>query len=37
MEIAGQSVIKTTLNVYSRVNLDTRRAPLNQLDDELSG
>jgi integrase len=37
MEIVGHSAIEMTTNVYGHVNLDTQRAALNHLDDELSG
>jgi integrase len=36
MEIVGHSAIEMTMNVSGHVNLDTQRAALNQLDDELS-
>jgi integrase len=37
VEIVGHSAIEMTMNIYGHVNLDTQRAALNQLDDELSG
>ncbi|MDQ3579532.1 MAG: site-specific integrase [Actinomycetota bacterium] len=37
MEVVGHSAIEMTMNVYGHVNLDTQRAALNRLDDELSG
>ena len=37
MEIVGHSAIEMTMNIYGHINLDTQRAALNQLDDELSG
>ena len=37
MEIVGHSAIEMTMNVYGHVDLDTQRAALNHLDDELSG
>lgn len=36
MEIVGHSAIEMTMNVYGHVNLDTQRAALNQLDEQLS-
>jgi hypothetical protein len=36
MEIVGHSAIEMTMNVYGHVNLDTQRAALDQLDDDLS-
>lgn len=36
MEIVGHSAIEMTMNVYGHVNLDTQRAALDHLDDELS-
>lgn len=37
MEIVGHSVIEMTMNVYGHVNLDTQRAALDHLDEQLSG
>jgi integrase len=37
MEIVGHSAMEMTMNVYGHVQLDTRRAALDRLDDELSG
>jgi integrase len=36
MEIVGHSAIEMTMNVYGHINLDTQRAALDQLDDELA-
>jgi integrase len=35
MEIVGHSAIEMTMNVYGHVNLETQRAALDALDDEL--
>ncbi len=35
MEIVGHSAIEMTMNVYGHVSLDTQRAALDALDDEL--
>lgn len=35
MEIVGHSAIEMTMNVYGHVNLDTQRAALDALDDEM--
>ncbi len=37
MEIVGHSAIEMTMNVYGHVNLDTQRAALDHLDEQLSG
>jgi len=36
MEIVGHSAIEMTMNVYGHVNLDTQRAALDHLDEQLS-
>ncbi len=36
MEIVGHSAIEMTMNIYGHVNLDTQRAALNHLDEQLS-
>jgi integrase len=36
MEIVGHSAMEMTMNVYGHVHLDTQRAALDRLDDELS-
>jgi integrase len=36
MEIVGHSPIEMTMNIYGHVNLDSQRAALDHLDDELS-
>jgi integrase len=37
VEIVGHSAIEMTMNIYGHINLDTQRAALNQLDEEMSG
>ncbi|WP_218596547.1 tyrosine-type recombinase/integrase [Pseudonocardia oceani] len=37
MEIVGHSAIEMTMNVYGHVNLETQRAALDHLDEQLSG
>jgi integrase len=36
MEIVGHSAIEMTMNIYGHVTLDTQRAALDHLDNELS-
>jgi len=36
MEIASHSAIEMTMNIYGHVNLDTQRAALDHLDEQLT-
>lgn len=36
MEIVGHSAIEMTMNIYGHVNLDTQRAALDHLDEQLT-